>query len=440
MQTLQINPKSALIFGLAWRAYDPYESRHRQITEWQQQGFTWSSSYSLGTDTYVGLCDENFERPSKGALYSGAALIAKHKRLIGRTSLILLEATDEVCVVGIIEGCVVIDVCVHHDEVVSQRNAFAQRCTESGKTFETFGLLESSQELGNLDHHIEWDDIVSMSPFTAVSTKAKLDKFKSDRSAWLLIGFLTLIALGFAASAFSTYLSNQERQRQIDAVAAANDPHRLYEEAIQKVLSDPKVIAPLGASLLTLRAELGQLPMTRGGWRLEKIACEIAQSQCVAEWSLDQSKIGTYADFMNEVPSMPQKWKHTLGPSIGKISSVAQIEIPRSSLPEKSTWVSSQEFLKAVASNWQKAVSLGFAIEVKEPTPQALVSNLPAAAAEVHPSVIHASQWALTGRPWWLSEVLDSAPKYMTLDRLILQNNGKEFSFSAEGKVYVRKS
>jgi hypothetical protein len=433
MHTFQITPTHAVLFGLSWRAYDSFESRHGQIVEWQSQGLTWSASYKLGADTYVGLIDDSFEHPSKGNLYSAAALVAMNPRIKGKTALVLFISGDEVAMIGLLDGCVIFDVCTSNEDVALHRNNFAQRCT--GKTFLTFG----PQELGQFDENIEWSELIDGRRFGSSLSKAKVTKFKSDRTAWIIVAAIGLTFLLIIAFLFKNYFDERANLAKKEQQAIANDPVRLYEEGVQRFLNDPKGVPLLGSNIQSLRKIIGAIPLNNGGWSIVKTGCDLESSRCTVEWVLDPTKVGTFKSFEESIPKLPTNWTHIYGPSISKISSSFAFDVKRAKLPQKQSWPKFQSFMLSEVSRWQSIHALGLNIEIKDPVVQAVQSGLQPQLVELNPNAIHAAYWSTSGRPWWLAEIFDSSPHNVTLDRLLVINNGSEITFNAEGKIYVQK-
>lgn len=433
MHTFQITPTHAVLFGLSWRAYDSFESRHGQIVEWQSQGLTWSASYKLGADTYVGLIDDSFEHPSKGNLYSAAALIALNPRIKGKTALVLFISGDEVALIGLLDGCVILDVCTSNEDVALHRNNFAQRC--AGKTFLTFG----PQEFGQFDENIEWPELIDSRRFGSSLSKAKVAKFKSDRTAWIIVAAVGVAFLFIIGFLFKNYFDDQANIAKKEQQAIANDPVRIYEEGVQRFLNDSRGVPLLGANIQSLRKNLGAIPLNHGGWSLVKTVCDLEMGRCTVEWVLDSTKVGTFKSFEDSSRKLPVNWSHIYGPSLSKISSSFVIEVQRGKLPQKQNWPKFQSFMISEISKWQSIQALGLNIEIKDPVVQAVQSGLQPQLVDSNPNAIHAALWSTTGRPWWLSEIFDSSPQNVTLDRLTLINNGTEITFNAEGKIYVQK-
>lgn len=439
MRTLQITKRHALIFGISWRAFDPYESRHRQITEWRARGHTWAARYALGADSYVGLCNDNFDRPSSGVLYSGAALVASLPRIKGRTALIMLEAEEDVCVVGLINGSVVIDTYGPRTEIGAWRNAFAQKAAEANQEFVTMGSPDSADKIGSIDDTLGWDELVSFGAVAGTFNPAKMQAFKSDRTLYVVIVALLLIPAIAGAYFWYTWRGQQNEKKRIAAIAAANDPKTQYAALVGKLLADPKAISPLSPSLAALRQQLASVPVQLAGWRLVKIHCDLKATGCVSEWKQDVSRVGTFSDF--STAASKQGWTSLVFSATQKqLTARVPFTASRSGLPERALWPTFQHFLADVGSQWQSRAVTGFVVDLKEPTIQAVPPSMQPTVAAASPAATFAASWQVVNKPWWQSEALNHSPAYMTLDQLTLQFTGKEITFSAEGKAYVRKS
>lgn len=433
MHTFQLTPKHSVLFGLSWRAFDTFESQHGQIVDWQSQGFSWSASYKVGADKYVGLIDDSFEHPAKGNLYSAGALVALNPKVKGKTALVLFSSGNEVALIGLLEGCVILDVCVPKEDAALHRNSFAQRC--GATPFSTIGPAE----LGQFDENIEWGDLVAGGRFGSNLASCKVAKFKSDRTAWIFAAILGLAALVGIGLVVKNYLDEQKIQRFKEQQALATDPVRIYEGAVQRFLDDPKGVPQLAPNIKNLRKILGGIPINVGGWSLVKTECDLESARCSAEWTLDSTKVGTFKSFADASQQLPTGWSHAYGPSLSKISSTFAITVARAKLAPKASWPKLQAFMTSEVSRWQSVYSLGMNIEIKDPAVQVVQGGIQPQLVDSNPNAIHASSWTTTGRPWWLAEIFEKAPHNVTLDRLTLTNSGSEITFNAEGKIYVQK-
>jgi hypothetical protein len=432
MRVFQITPAQSVLFGMAWRAYDAFESRHAQIIEWQGQGFAWSATYKTGNDTQVGLIPDIFDHPAKGKLFSAAALVALNKQVQGRNAIAFFISDNDVGIVGIINGFVVLDVCVPREDVPAQRNSFAQRCGD--KPYVAVGPAE----LGFFEETLEWGDLIAGVKRSSLG-KARIEKFKSDRSRWIAVGLTAAGLLGIAGYYVKAHLDEAEVIRRQDAAAYANDPIRKYEQSVARFLSNSQGVPLAAPNIKQLRQLVGSIQVNRAGWNLEKIVCVMGRPNCTGEWTLDSTKVGTFASFQEALPVLPADWKVQYGPNLSKLTATISLAAAMSPLPPKDRWPTFQDFSLSEASRWQEAHALGLNVELRAPEVQVLDVVLQPQFLENNPNAIHAARWLLTGRPWWLSEVFDKAPENVTLERIDIINNGSEITFNAEGKIYVRK-
>ena len=432
MRVFRINPAQSVLFGMSWRAYDAFESRHAQIIEWQGQGFAWSATYKTGNDTQVGLIPDTFDHPAKGRLYSAAALVALNKQVQGRNAIAFFISDNDVGIVGIVDGFVVLDVCVPREDVPAQRNSFAQRCGD--KPYVAVGPAE----LGLFEETLEWGDLIAGVKRSSLG-KARVVKFKSDRATWIVVGLTAMVLLGIAGYYLKAHLDQAEAIRLLDKANFANDPIRKYEQSVARFLSNTRGVPQVAPNIKVLRDLVGSIQVNRAGWNLAKINCVMGQQSCTGEWALDSTKLGTFASFKAAQPALPTDWKVQYGPDVSTLEAKIPLPAAMGPLPPKNLWPTFQDFLLTEASRWQEAHSLGLNIEIRPAEVQVLDVVIQPQLLENNLNAIHAAKWLLTGRPWWIAEVFDKAPENVTLERIDIINSGSEITFNAEGKIYARK-
>ena len=100
-----------------------------------------------------------------------------------------------------------------------------------------------------------------------------------------------------------------------------------------------------------------------------------------------------------------------------------------------------QELLSVEGSRWQKYAPIGFALVLKDAAIQGLPLNVQPAAVSTAPSAVFAAQWDVSNKPLFMTEILEKTDQpNMTLDEFTVVFTGKEITFTAKGKIYVRKS
>lgn len=440
MHTFQITPKAAVAFGLTWHAFDPFASRHQQITEWRANGNKWSAGYKIGPDQYVGLTADIPDIKVKGRLYSGAALVAVHPKVKGKTVLVLLEAGQGACVVGVLRGTVVIDKWVRFDEVSSVRSDFANRCKNADQNYSVFGTqIPEGGDFGTIDAEIEWAEIVKLGAFASLSSPALIVRFKSDRSAYLGVAALVLIVGVIAFFAWQRWREEQIQRERMLAAQAANDPVHLYGVAVEKLMADPKGFSAAVKNVSYLKGFFGTLQVARFGWVLKSVTCSLAKATCHIEWSADNTRLGTFRDFIAQSPKLPDDWKIQVGPALNRITADFAIKPNQSNIPAKATWPKYQEFLMNEGSAWQKYQAIGLTAQISEPKLIGSANPGDNKTLDALPIAIHAVDWKISSKPWYLVDVLEHLGPSAQLSEFTVTYSGKDVNFTAEGKAYVRK-
>lgn len=431
MQILYIGNKG-LVFGMTWRAYDPLESRHSQINAWKNDGYVWQASYKLDADTVVGLCKEDLEETPNGERrYAGAALIARHPEMRGRTALAMLSINDEDAVyVGLINGNVVIDEIAAKTEESRMRNRFS------------LDVKNTNQESGTFHTNLVWEDITKFrgGALGAYYSDAKIAPFKSDRGSWIAVGILVLGLLAMLGWWFKKQYDEEQNRKRQSAAQLAADPRTVYENTVNKLLGNPTAVAPVGVSFPVFRKAMNDMgDVYRAGWVLQNAECVVENKSCLVRWIRVSPNVGTFEGFTKDAPST---WKNiTLDTGLNQILVTLPVAVPMVAFAPRAKWPTLQELLATEGSRWQSYAPIGFSVTLKEAIIQGLPTGVQPSAVAAAPAAVFAAPWEVTSKPMFMAEILEKTQQpNMTLDALTLVFNGKEISFTAKGKVYVRQS
>lgn len=432
--TLQINDKYALVFGMDWCVLDSLEKRHPQIAELRAHGGRWTSSFKLNGEENVGTIAEVPQFGRKVTVLSGAAQVAMMPQFTGTTVLVLMEDAGHdgnpglVATVGLINGNVSFDALLTPAEVVQARARFHDRCVAAEIEYQTAGLALT---IAPVDTPLEWHDLLpqkvgrfSYAPQMRITPlRSGLgSKYAGIGAAVLTIGFASYLA-------FDEYTIHQQRKRAL-AEAQRVDPALLYAAAAQSFLAEPKVLAK--DAFPVIRASIGKLPINLSGWRLDTVSC--TSSQCLLKWQRDG---GTFEEFKKNAP---QEWKDFVYSDDGKsLSNTVSISIPRSKLPDRGTWLTKMDFKEQEVSKWQRYADVGLTAEVGKTSLQAVPAGVAPAAVEYLPDAIKSASWEVKGgSKWYASDGFDTTPPYITFESLTATISQSEVTFEAKGNVYVK--
>ena len=431
MQILYIGNKG-LVFGMTWRAYDPLESRHSQITAWKGDGYVWQSSYKLDADTVVGLCKDDLEETTSGERrFSGAALIARHPDMRGRTTLAMLAVNDEDAVfVGLISGNVVIDEIAAKSDESRIRNRFA------------LDVKTTNQESGSFHSDLKWDDVANIrgGALGAYYSEAKIAPFQSDRGSWILVGLLVLGLLSMSGFWLKKQYDEEKIRKQQTAEKLASDPRTVYEISINKFLGNPTAIAPVGPAVTEFRKAINDMgDVYRAGWVFQNGECVVETKSCLVSWTRISPNVGTFEGF---IKSAPTTWKSiTFDAGLNQILVTLPVVVPLTAFAPRAKWPTLQELLATEGSRWQTYAPVGFSVSLKEAIIQGLPIGVQPSAVAAAPAAVFAAVWEVSSRPLFLAEILEKTQQpNMTLDSLRFVFTGNEIQFAAKGKIYVRQS
>ena len=437
-QALTIDGKN-LVFGLNWLVLDPMESKHLQIQDWRfERGYEWAVTQKFKGDQFYGLAQNDFHYPDKGGAYSGAVLIAQHPKAKGKTTLVLLELEGDYCaVVGLIRGNVVHDaICAKH-ELGSHRATYQAKLAEQGLVNQAATLGTESMVAESADV-LTWQDVVKRIGKFSFSDDAKIKRFKSDRSALVMIVLLAVALLAGIGMMVKSSLDAKAQRMAKLAQEQSNNPTAKYDAEAQKLLARGDAFVPVTAGLTAIASHVGSVPLHLSGWTLKDINCDVTVSECVGGFTRDADGLGTFDSFMK---AKPEGWKNVTIQNKGGVIDVKWlVAIKRQPLPKQDTWPTYQDFLVKEGSRWQRYGNIGFNVTIKDPLIQGVPNGVPSSVAETLPSAVFAASWSTSEKPWWMREGLTTEASNMDLQNVKLKFNGSQITFSAEGKAYVRKS
>jgi hypothetical protein len=242
------------------------------------------------------------------------------------------------------------------------------------------------------------------------------------------------------------YTAYQAREAARKAAAAekarANSGPIRYTKAVAELLAKPMWQA--NAVFYSLREQLREFGTERKGWKVKKIEC-LPETGCDITWD----NAGGLANYREFVASAPREWGLvTLNNSGQDLSHHLPVKLPAKPLPAQDTWLDERTFLVKHFSQWQKYWVVEFHPELAKASKVAGVPDgvNPDLAAN-YPNAIWATGWTISKTSWYLSEGFDFAaekldgnlPDSVTVEKIIINFEGDQVNFDAEGKVYVRK-
>jgi hypothetical protein len=446
-----IGGKYALAFGFSWQTIDELESLSSQRKKLMSQGMTWEAMFKAGDHEFIGSAKHDFA-PIKGTTtLAGAAQMAMHPRLAGRTVLIIMEQPveneefNEIAIVGLINGNIVIDDYTNTDHAKRLRVEFSDRAKRSEVGFEIVG---KSLTQGPVVEDFDWADFRPAAsrwfPKTkgmpAIPVKPLEPKIVTKIALAALVGIAAFSAIWF-------YIDYQQvektRKAEQAALARKNSGPIKYTQSLKELLSAP--VLPASSTFAAVREAIGDIETKRNGWRLKNIKC-LATAGCSAIWENDLS-IANYREFTD---AAPKEWGGIVLNHDGtELSHKLPLALPLRALPSAKSWPDTRSFLLNGFSQWQKYWVLGFHPELaKEPAIMGLPSGVEQQAAESFPDATWAIKWSIKKTPWYLSEGFDSSsehpesnlPGSVTVESISINfEKDQTVLFDAEGQVYVRK-
>lgn len=453
---LAVNDSIAFAFGFTWQALDPVESRSAKLSLLFGQGNKWQASFKRGRVEYLGVTKDDLSPIPHIKTVSGAALMASHPELAGRTVWIVMEepadeqfgegmaierpgrgTQNDIVVVGLVNGNIVVDDFVDRAGYNRHRAAFAERCTKAKLAYTTVG---TSYSLGGVSQSYVWDDFLPAKASKAMPVRP----LEPGLQGRVLLG-LTLFALAFGLVWAYVAWDNEQKQlaeRQRRSREARNLP-ALYTAAVEELLGRPVLRA--NTVFAELRGKLGDLPSSVERWALKSIQCKAETAACVAVWE-NRFGLGTNRGF---AAAAPKEWGEiAFDPSGRTVSHALPFKLTTARLPERTAWLTSREFMLKPYSEWQSYWVVGFHPEIAaQPHVVGRVTGLDDGTAADLPNVTRAIAWSIKATPWDLSDGFDtdpgkadsSLPDSVTVERIELRMDAEQhLKFDAEGDIYVR--
>jgi len=448
-----IGDNYALAFGFSWQPIDPLESSGSQRKQLIAQGMLWEASFKTTRNQveFIGASREDFAPIKNVTTVAGAAQMAKHPRLAGRTVFIVMEDVvegahyNEVAVVGLINGNIVVDDYTTTQFLGKLRAEYRDKVANTNRQFEVVG---KSVTLGALAESFSWNDFKpTKSGFFGKDTDLPAIHVKSLEpkiAPAIVWGAVISLALMGAAWGYTDYTAAQEARKAAARLKEQQNSGPIrYSKSIVNLLAEP--VMPANSTFAILREALQGLEVERSGWHLSRVNCS-QDGSCSATWG-NYLNLANYRDF---VAGAPKEWG-TIALNIkgDELSHKLPTKLPMRKLPAQTTWPDLRTFLMSGFSEWQKYWVLSFHPDLPaEPIVMGVPSGVDAKAAIEFPDAVLATKWTIKHTPWYLSELFDksiehpaaNAPDSMTVENITINiEKDQSVLFDAEGKIYVRK-
>lgn len=440
MQTIRISKKVTAVFGLTWHQHDELEfkSRHAQIQRWLQEGFTHGASYKHIGGRVYGLYKAGGKDAPKSGCISGAASIATHPSLEGKTGFVLIEFTvskDEppaVIFVALRAGVVMMDTIIQYSEIPEYRNRFYRSYLTAGEEAPTWGDLN---EQHRVDHHFGLDDLV---PGPKAGKAHTLSLLRSARM-WVVFGTVGAVVAVFAIG-YALWQYNLERTAEIARriEKERNTPAVLYAESIARW--EQRQVVYLAPSLAYLNKALASFQPIRAGFQLLSISCN--PTACTSTWdrkegTLEAFRAAAPASFLSVAPLGQQQ-----------IEVVLDLKLPTAKI-DRPAWPNTTDLRDRLISQWQALEPAGWvatfgAIERLAIPPNFTPDQLAAIAS--YPNPPRGVSITAGNVPWWFTISDPMSPvaasnigeQVELVDPITIKYDGTEFTFSFKGMAYVQ--
>jgi hypothetical protein len=316
--------KSALVFGLEWRTYDPFLSTSTERSRYAREvGATHyveykAGKYESGANILVGgFCDPGSKTKT---LFSGAARVAQHPSVSGcPAALVLLRDGSTVLLVHTIRGAVVADEVLDPDEARERRREIVDRASRDGQQLVMIG------DEPDLDHCAAPFPIADLLDNKAAGKVEKLPRELGAAPKYIV---LAVVIVGLLYGAVAAYEAHE--QALADASDQQGTPQLLYARALDKLFGSPlPLVAPVAAAL---QPQIRSFSSNRKGWQFDRMHCP-GSGACTVTWT---RMGGSFADF---IAAAPKDWApFTFDPNGTALTSTLHVADSAPSLTSGIAW------------------------------------------------------------------------------------------------------
>lgn len=342
--------------------------------------------------------------------YSLAAAFARCPD-VPENALLYLEIAEGIAVVGVRDGLVVTgyDSFAARVEQIALAKDFIQRCDGRGVTvYSNTRAFPGSIDftLDNLIH----DNLA----------QARIERMSENR--WIKPALALLLVAILAVGGWWVYDDYQEEQARKEA-AKKVDPNVLYLRNLPAALAQSGAHA--GPMAEHLWSRLSKVPADLAGWQLAKVQCQAGS--CEQIW--ENEGYSTFEAFKKASGGTPM----VLSLDGRTITLSLNYELSEQGQEAEKLPVL-DSYLLDVGSTFQARSVAGWKYDFSRP--EAFGVPVGVVAAQVR-NPVKVGGWKVTGDAWMVDGLYD-LPTNMVLDSFVLQRAGEGFTFTAEGKFYVR--
>lgn len=253
------------------------------------------------------------------------------------------------------------------------------------------------------------------------AAKAKLQMLRSVSWTTVAASFMALAVVIGGAWWWWDNIQREELVRKKNQQQM--DPNVAYAKALPTALAQAGVPANmLGREVL---AKIGALPSAVAGWSLASAECDA--SGCQIGW--DTAGVGTYSSFVKATGNKEMK----PGLDGRTLQTAVAFELAVPALDDRAV-PGLTDFMVATGSAFQKWSLADWKFAFQEPQ---VYGAPPGVNATLIRNPVKAGRWQAGGK-YWMLDALQELPSNMTMDVLRIKREGNGFTFSCEGKFYVR--
>lgn len=440
MHKLRVNEKLTLVLGLDWKQHDPLEGKLRQqIGQWKEEGYKFAAQYAHPGGQVSGLY-----RPASDQVkfdktcMAGAAVVATHPRLADQTVIVLIEFKEpgkegarKVIFVGLRDGKVLVDIIANPEDVPDLRNKF-RTAHAAGKEVVTYGDMSGDQRVDN-DFSLS-----ELTPAKGGGKACPVTELRSSYSAvFVLSGVALAIAAGSAYYAYQVQLDNAAEMKRRMAMKEQT-PQALYTKEIARWSA--RTVNFVSPSVEFLREKMGRFQVARAGFILVKVEC--FNEQCTSTW---KREFGTLEGFR---AAAPPEWTVIIATDQEHINVALDFKLPSANI-DRAIWPKDLGALRdKLYNHWQflhpvgwraslgdlkqLAIPVGFTDEQRR-----AISSFPNAPRGIEVDIKDQKLMFSVPEKSAPLRVENFAEQVELTESLVVKYDGKQFSFTLKGIIYV---
>jgi hypothetical protein len=409
------------VFVLDWRLYNRSSDLSRTMRTVQRLGY----SHYLTAATDIAGFAYGIDRRIKQKPHAAAMHLAETSSR-GGLEMFVFRITETLYSLTVLSESKPVP---HFDQVGSLDEVMA--------LIQEYKALQSGQAIryvGNVEELLDIEKMALSDAFGLPDPEAALQGLPNYQFRIQLAAIMVPVVLIASAGGYWWFSQKQKTERQ--RLTQQQDPNLIYERQVDSALQQ---IGPDGnLALARWREVFGKLPVTRSGWRLEKVVCE--KDSCTAHWRRESGSVNVVkshppAGMVSMLPSKPQSGD---SPAEALIETTFSVEPPAGvELSRKRNELPTSDQAETVLTSQLQDMALLPDAHVKLKPPE-LFPSTGATLEQLMRPVIR-GEWSITHELWSLGDLKLNLPAQAVQNLTIqLDEKTKNWVYTLTGHYYAK--